>query len=195
MIPRRHPSVGTAILQRHGDTHHHHNLCRPVLHRPIATMITAGTPQPHLRPTMMRHGRPTTAIRWFGGDMSSTSSSSSLSDRAFEGVSEEVSKRIHHHAHQPQTAVSLKTLLQTGRGEFLRRAYKNLDEDNNHRGATGKVLIQVSREYCGVGILGKEGGPTNFVCARVLVCLGSHNQLLVVWTAFAYTCCMAFKWF
>lgn len=67
-----------------------------------------------------------------------------LVDRAFEGVSDDVSKQILHHARQPQTAVSLKTLLQTGRGEFLHKTYKQLDEDNNHRGATGKVLMQVS---------------------------------------------------
>jgi hypothetical protein len=90
-----------------------------------------------------------TTIRWFG-DLSSSSSS----ERAFEGVSDEVSKRIHHHAHQPQTAVSLRTLLQTGRGEFLHKTYKNLEEDNNDRGATGKVLIQVSiwvhcAKFCG----------------------------------------------
>jgi hypothetical protein len=81
-------------------------------------------------------------MRWFG-DLSS-------SERAFEGVSEEVSKRIQHHAHQPQTAVSLQTLLQTGRGEFLHKTYKNLEEDNNDRGATGKVLIQVSTVVFGI---------------------------------------------
>ncbi|KAI2510086.1 Mitochondrial branched-chain alpha-ketoacid dehydrogenase kinase [Fragilaria crotonensis] len=67
-----------------------------------------------------------------------------FADRAFEGVSDEVSKQILHHARQPQTAVSLKTLLQTGRGEFLHKTYKQLDEDDNHRGATGKVLMQVA---------------------------------------------------
>lgn len=70
-----------------------------------------------------------------------------FADRAFEGVSDEVSKQILHHARQPQTAVSLKTLLQTGRGEFLHKTYKQLDEDDNHRGATGKVLMQVSYWY------------------------------------------------
>lgn len=126
------------FLRQHGDNHHNHTHTR----RSNNTVTV-----PSQRPTIYSC-RPntttarTTTIRWFG-DMSSSSSSSSI-DRAFEGVSEEVSKRIQYHAHQPQTAVSLKTLLQTGRGEFLHKTYKNLEEEDNHRGATGKVLIQVS---------------------------------------------------
>lgn len=61
---------------------------------------------------------------------------------SFEGVSEEVSNHIYKHAHHPQTAVSLKTLLQTGRGEFLHKTYKDLEKDND-RGATDMVLMQV----------------------------------------------------
>ena len=64
------------------------------------------------------------------------------SEPAYEGVSQEVSKLISNHAHQQQTPVSLQTLLQTGRGEFLHKTYKQLDDDD-HRGATAKVLIQV----------------------------------------------------
>mmetsp|Transcript_836 Transcript_836/g.1376 ORF Transcript_836/g.1376 Transcript_836/m.1376 type:complete len:426 (-) Transcript_836:105-1382(-) len=65
-----------------------------------------------------------------------------VADAAFEGVSEEVSKQICEHALQPQTSVSLKTLLQTGRGEFLHKTYKNLDHEE--RGATEQVLTQVA---------------------------------------------------
>jgi hypothetical protein len=65
-----------------------------------------------------------------------------IADVAFEGVSDEVSKQIFAHAHQPQTAVSLQTLLQTGRGEFLHKTYKTLEHEE--RGATEQVLTQVS---------------------------------------------------
>jgi hypothetical protein len=65
-----------------------------------------------------------------------------IADIAFEGVSDEVSKQIYLHAHQPQTAVSLQTLLQTGRGEFLHKTYKTLEHEE--RGATEQVLTQVS---------------------------------------------------
>ena len=72
-------------------------------------------------------------------------------DHTYDGVSPEVSKRIYEHAHQPQTPVSLQTLLQTGRGEFLHKSYKNLIVDEAHdekdRVATGKVLQQVSNSY------------------------------------------------
>lgn len=64
-------------------------------------------------------------------------------DLAFEGVSEDVSKQIYKHSKQPQTSVSLKTLLQTGRGEFLHKTIPDIEE-NEERGATEQVLTQVS---------------------------------------------------
>jgi hypothetical protein len=61
---------------------------------------------------------------------------------SFEGVSENWSEQIYRHSVQPQTPVSLQTLMQTGRGEFLHKTYKDLD-DTGGRGATEKVLQQV----------------------------------------------------
>jgi hypothetical protein len=82
---------------------------------------------------------------------SSFSTDAATADHTYDGVSPEVSKRIYEHAHQPQTPVSLQTLLQTGRGEFLHKSYKNLIVDEAHdekdRVATGKVLMQVSNSY------------------------------------------------
>ena len=61
---------------------------------------------------------------------------------SFEGVSDDWSEQIYRHSVQPQTPVSLQTLMQTGRGEFLHKTYKELDETGG-RGATEKVLQQV----------------------------------------------------
>jgi hypothetical protein len=68
-------------------------------------------------------------------------------DTPFEGVSPEVSKIITELACQPQTSVSLQTLMQTGRGEFLHKTYKHLSKEEvakaDNRVATEKILIQV----------------------------------------------------
>ena len=66
-------------------------------------------------------------------------------DVPFEGVSEEVSKIIYDHAHQPQTSVSLQALMRTGRGEFLHRTFDHVAENNqaDTHSATELVLIQV----------------------------------------------------
>lgn len=66
-------------------------------------------------------------------------------DPAFDGVSSDVSKIIYHHAHQPQTAVSLQALMRTGRGEFLHKTYKEaiVHKEDDNRGATEQVLMQV----------------------------------------------------
>ena len=154
------------FLRQHGDNHHNHNHTHTHIHtRRSNNTVTVPSQRPTIyscRPNMTAtrtRTTTTTTIRWFG-DISSSSSSI---DRAFEGVSEEVSKRIQYHAHQPQTAVSLKTLLQTGRGEFLHKTYKNLEEEDNQRGATGKVLIQVSI----------------IVWVLLLLCVWGHNKLFV----------------
>lgn len=66
-------------------------------------------------------------------------------DPAFDGVSPEMSKLIYHHAHQPQTAVSLQALMRTGRGEFLHKTYKEaiIDKEDDGKVATEQVLMQV----------------------------------------------------
>jgi pyruvate dehydrogenase kinase 2/3/4 len=65
---------------------------------------------------------------------------------AFDGVSSDISKLIYHHAHQPQTAVSLQALMRTGRGEFLHKTYKEAITEKNidGKGATEQVLMQVA---------------------------------------------------
>ena len=66
---------------------------------------------------------------------------------AFQGVTEATSRLIYEHAHQSQTSVSLKTLMQSGRGEFLNKTYKdNIFRDDN-KVATEKVLMQVCRSF------------------------------------------------
>jgi hypothetical protein len=69
-------------------------------------------------------------------------------ERAFEGVSEATSRMIYEYAHHPQTSVSLKTLMQSGRGEFLNKTYKEelLPKGSDNKVATEKVLMQVSRQ-------------------------------------------------
>lgn len=66
-------------------------------------------------------------------------------DPAFDGVSSDVSKLIYHHAHQPQTAVSLQALMRTGRGEYLHKTYKDaiIDHEDDGKVATEQVLMQV----------------------------------------------------
>jgi hypothetical protein len=68
---------------------------------------------------------------------------------AFDGVSSDISKLIYHHAHQPQTAVSLQALMRTGRGEFLHKTYKEAITEKNidGKGATEQVLMQVCQIY------------------------------------------------
>jgi hypothetical protein len=61
----------------------------------------------------------------------------------FEGVPPDVSKLIYHHAHQPQTAVSLQALMRTGRGEFLHKTYKDEVATKDEAVATERVLKQV----------------------------------------------------
>lgn len=70
-------------------------------------------------------------------------------DPSFEGVSSDVSKVIYHHAHQPQTAVSLQALMRTGRGEFLHKTYKEaiVDKEDDGKVATEQVLIQVCSSF------------------------------------------------
>lgn len=69
---------------------------------------------------------------------------------AFQGVTEATSRLIYEHARQSQTSVSLKTLMQSGRGEFLNKTYKDNvfrddDDDDDNKVATEKVLMQVFR--------------------------------------------------
>jgi hypothetical protein len=64
-------------------------------------------------------------------------------EATFEGVSPDVSKLIYHHAHQPQTAVSLQALMRTGRGEFLHKTYKDEVATKDETLATERVLKQV----------------------------------------------------
>jgi hypothetical protein len=68
---------------------------------------------------------------------------------AFDGVSSDISKLIYHHAHQPQTAVSLQALMRTGRGEFLHKTYKEAITEKNidGKGATEQVLMQVCQIF------------------------------------------------
>lgn len=68
-------------------------------------------------------------------------------DPAFDGVSADISKIIYHHAHQPQTAVSLQALMRTGRGEFLHKTYKEAitEKNTDGKGATEQVLMQVCK--------------------------------------------------
>jgi hypothetical protein len=66
---------------------------------------------------------------------------------------DDIQKRILQYAKLPQTPVSLQTLLQTGRGEFLHKSkwMDNLDKDLKNdpiRGATGEILIQVREFGC-----------------------------------------------
>ena len=113
-----------------------------------------------------------------------------LVEQAFEGVSDDVSKQILHHSRQPQTAVSLKTLLQTGRGEFLHKTYKQLDEDDNHRGATGKVLMQVSGG-CTTGVIWCTVNHNLISLARVLLsCI--HGEYMLCFLAFSISNLTAF---
>ena len=69
--------------------------------------------------------------------------SESPAESVFEGVSEETSRIIYKHALQPQTSVSLKTLMQSGRGEFLTKTYKEDAVHSDNKVATEKVLMQV----------------------------------------------------
>mmetsp|Transcript_14686 Transcript_14686/g.22643 ORF Transcript_14686/g.22643 Transcript_14686/m.22643 type:complete len:424 (-) Transcript_14686:1212-2483(-) len=65
--------------------------------------------------------------------------------RAFGDSSNNTKEEIAKHAKQPQTSVSLQTLMQTGRGEFLHRTHKDLEDTiSPERGATHKVLEQVA---------------------------------------------------
>jgi hypothetical protein len=64
------------------------------------------------------------------------------------GSDDDIQKHILQYAKLPQTPVSLQTLLQTGRGEFLHKSkwvdVSNKDSNNDPiRGATGEILIQV----------------------------------------------------
>lgn len=70
--------------------------------------------------------------------------SESPAESVFEGVSEETSRIIYKHALQPQTSVSLKTLMQSGRGEFLTKTYKEDAVHSDNKVATEKVLMQVA---------------------------------------------------
>jgi hypothetical protein len=73
-------------------------------------------------------------------------SSSSADDNnvSFEGVSEDTSKLIYKHAHEPQTSVSLQALMRTGRGEYLHKTYRDDELTKDSQVATERVLIQVS---------------------------------------------------
>ena len=81
------------------------------------------------RQSLQRYTRQVTATsyRWF--------SSNSAQDE-----SDSIVKRIEQHSRQPQTPVSLKALLQTGRGEFLRMED---EDDESKKSATDKILMQV----------------------------------------------------
>mmetsp|Transcript_25724 Transcript_25724/g.29392 ORF Transcript_25724/g.29392 Transcript_25724/m.29392 type:complete len:436 (+) Transcript_25724:132-1439(+) len=86
--------------------------------------------------------------RWRSYILKSSSiytSSRTFCKTTFKGVSREISNSIYEHSIQPQTSISLETLMQTGRGEFLKKTYKNLDDTEiTEREATEKVLQQVA---------------------------------------------------
>eukprot|EP00542_Grammatophora_oceanica_P018997 CAMPEP_0194048702 /NCGR_PEP_ID=MMETSP0009_2-20130614/28171_1 /TAXON_ID=210454 /ORGANISM="Grammatophora oceanica, Strain CCMP 410" /LENGTH=416 /DNA_ID=CAMNT_0038694645 /DNA_START=116 /DNA_END=1366 /DNA_ORIENTATION=+ len=65
---------------------------------------------------------------------------------SFKDVSEAEGRLISEQAKQPQTSVSLQTLMQTGRGEFLNRTYTDDKSIENEEAtqATEKILIQVA---------------------------------------------------
>lgn len=67
---------------------------------------------------------------------------STTTEMPFEGVSEDISKLIYDHAHQPHTSVSLQALMRTGRGEFLHKTFEDTTNIDQHS-ATELVLIQV----------------------------------------------------
>jgi hypothetical protein len=73
------------------------------------------------------------------------SSKENTDEPAFEGVTEATSRMIYEYAHHPQTSVSLKALMQSGRGEFLNKTYKEDVLHNDNKVATEKVLMQVRR--------------------------------------------------
>jgi len=77
----------------------------------------------------------------------------------FDGVSADVSKLIYHHAHQPQTAVSLQALMRTGRGEYLHKTYKEaiVHKEDDEKGATEQVLMQVCSSYVLCAFIGGSG--------------------------------------
>jgi len=76
---------------------------------------------------------------------SSYTSTRTFGKTTFEGVTKEISNSINKQAMQHQTSISLETLMQTGRGEFLQKTYKDLDDTEiTEREATEKVLQQVA---------------------------------------------------
>ena len=112
------------------------------------------------RQSLQRYTRQVTATsyRWF--------SSNSAQDE-----SDSVVKRIEQHSRQPQTPVSLKALLQTGRGEFLRMED---EDDESKKSATDKILMQVC-------LFRRGKKPTE--CWMNM----SHSLFVVV-----YPCCVGF---
>ena len=70
--------------------------------------------------------------RWFGAD-----------GWRIEGVDDDVAKNIYDCSHQPQTSVSLQTLMKTGRGELIHKTYKDASYSDDSKVATDKILMQV----------------------------------------------------
>lgn len=90
---------------------------------------------------------PATAI--LGGRSFSSTSASKVrhSDELIHSLhpDPEISAIIHKYAHEPQTSASLQTLMRTGRGEFLHKTYRDLNESNiKSNAATDMVLTQVA---------------------------------------------------
>jgi len=65
-------------------------------------------------------------------------------DKPFEGVTAAVSDLIYKHAHQPQTSVSLKVLMETGRGEKIDYKTPTDPSITHEHSATELVLMQVA---------------------------------------------------
>ena len=74
--------------------------------------------------------------RWFGTD-----------GWRIEGVDDDVARNIHDCSHQPQTSVSLQTLMKTGRGELIHKTYKDASYSDDSKVATDKILMQVHDKH------------------------------------------------
>lgn len=71
--------------------------------------------------------------RWFGAN-----------GWRIEGVDDDVARNIYDCSHQPQTSVSLQTLMKTGRGELIHKTYKDASYSDDSKVATDKILMQVA---------------------------------------------------
>ena len=80
--------------------------------------------------------------------ITSTRSNPTLSSRRYtsSSIDDATNSLITQYAHEPQTSVSLQTLMRTGRGEYLHRTFATAPhkENLNAHLATERVLIQVA---------------------------------------------------